>query len=61
MNKISYKLGAGGFCICPKCGYKKTHARGIPCREENCPNCKVRLIREGSFHHEKIKQMKGDG
>lgn len=46
--------GATGFCICPKCGYRKAHGRGIPCQEERCPDCGGKLVREGSYHHEKI-------
>jgi hypothetical protein len=52
-------MGPNGICICPVCGFKKTHEPGTPCREEICPTCKKRLVREGSDHHEKIKKMKG--
>lgn len=51
-------LGPEGYCICPKCGYKKVHTPGIPCREERCPNCGVALIREGSEHHRLIEEKK---
>ncbi|MFH1646052.1 MAG: hypothetical protein ABIB11_06485 [Candidatus Omnitrophota bacterium] len=39
--------GAGpvGFCVCPKCGEKKTHQRGIPCYSEECPKCKTKMVR----------------
>jgi predicted DNA-binding protein (UPF0251 family) len=46
--------GAAGFCICPKCGYKKLHESGVPCQGERCPECRGKLVREGSLHHEKI-------
>ncbi|MCB0753516.1 MAG: ferredoxin [Ignavibacteriae bacterium] len=50
------KMGKDGFCVCPKCGKKTKHKRGIPCQEEKCPQCGVKLLREGSEHHELWKQ-----
>ena len=38
--------GPGGYCVCPKCGYKIPHQRGIPCSTLQCPNCKVNLERK---------------
>lgn len=52
-------MGPIGNCICPKCGYKKKHTPGVPCREEKCPECEVSLIREGSYHDDLIKKKKG--
>jgi len=52
----SQNMGKGGYCICPKCGFKKDHSRGVPCQEERCPECNVKLIREGSYHHDLIKK-----
>lgn len=37
--------GPGGYCVCPKCGYKILHQRGIPCSNLKCPNCKSSLQR----------------
>ncbi|MGB9750378.1 MAG: ferredoxin [Caldisericia bacterium] len=51
-------MGPIGFCICPKCGYKKPHIPGIPCRDEKCPNCGSILVREGSYHHTLIEERK---
>lgn len=33
------------FCVCTKCGYRKVHQRGIPCRDEICPSCKLPMVR----------------
>jgi hypothetical protein len=43
------KRGMGGTkeCVCPKCGYKKVHSRGIPCSEVECPKCKTPM--RGAF------------
>ena len=32
-------LGGTAECMCPKCGYKETHKRGIPCTGTKCPKC----------------------
>jgi len=38
--------GPEGFCICPKCGYKKTHKKGTPCSTIKCPKCNINLTRK---------------
>jgi hypothetical protein len=38
--------GPVGFCVCPRCGYRVEHQRGVPCSTLICPNCKVPLKRE---------------
>jgi len=38
--------GPGGYCICPKCGYKIIHQRGIPCSSLTCPKCQTNLVRK---------------
>ena len=47
-----HELGPGGSCICPKCGARLAHRRGIRCEEERCPQCSARMLREGSRHHQ---------
>jgi hypothetical protein len=32
------------YCICPKCGFKTEHERGLPCSSIKCPQC-------GGFMH----------
>ena len=49
-------MGAGGFCVCPKCGEKTPHRSGIRCQDERCPNCGCKLLREGSEHHQLLEQ-----
>ena len=49
-------MGKHGFCICPKCGKKTPHKRGVPCQDEKCPECGVKIIREDSEHHELLKK-----
>jgi hypothetical protein len=53
-------LGAGGFCVCPKCGYQTPHQPGAPCLDERCPTCGVALVREGSPHHQEIKNRRAE-
>jgi len=28
-----------GECICPRCGNRQPHPRGVPCRLISCPDC----------------------
>ncbi len=41
--------GPSGSCVCPKCGYKILHQRGIPCSSLVCPNCNINLERKENF------------
>lgn len=60
MEELSYGMEPRGFCICPKCGYKRFHEPGISCREEKCSQCGIKMVREGSYHHKLIKQKGGN-
>ncbi|MFA5074166.1 MAG: hypothetical protein WC539_09770 [Nitrospirota bacterium] len=37
--------GPGGECVCPKCGHKEPHERGMPCTQKKCPQCGITLTR----------------
>jgi electron transport complex protein RnfB len=37
--------GPGGFCVCPACGQKAPHQRGVPCFEVKCPSCGTIMTR----------------
>jgi NAD-dependent SIR2 family protein deacetylase len=50
------RMGSSGNCICPKCGYKIPHRRGVPCQEDVCPKCNAKMLREDSYHHDLQKQ-----
>ena len=38
--------GPGGNCVCPDCGAKVAHQRGVPCFGLQCPKCGKAMIRE---------------
>lgn len=35
-----------GRCVCPACGHREAHLRGIPCFNRQCPNCGTEMKRE---------------
>jgi len=38
--------GAVGTCLCPKCGHREPHERGVPCVQKKCPKCGIAMTRE---------------
>ena len=44
-----FGLGAGGACICPVCGTKAAHARGVPCFQSRCPQCGAPMTRAEAY------------
>jgi len=40
-----FGLGPGGECVCPSCGTKASHQRGVPCYEHKCPKCGQAMTR----------------
>jgi hypothetical protein len=39
-------LGAGGACVCSKCGKTVPHERGVPCVQIKCPACGAAMARQ---------------
>jgi hypothetical protein len=37
--------GAGGTCLCPKCGHREPHKIGVPCLQKQCPRCGTAMTR----------------
>jgi len=42
-QKQGQGLGGTRECVCPKCGEKVPHRRGVPCSEIKCPKCDASL------------------
>ncbi len=36
---------AQGTCVCPQCGHREAHQRGIPCMQQKCAQCGSALTR----------------
>jgi len=43
----SFAPGFTGYCICPQCGQRELHERGVPCVEWKCAKCGATLVGEG--------------
>jgi electron transport complex protein RnfB len=39
-------FGPQGECICPRCGTTKVHQAGVPCVQEQCPQCGASMVRK---------------
>lgn len=37
--------GPATEAVCPKCGTKVPHERGVPCFQQKCPNCGSAMTR----------------
>jgi hypothetical protein len=37
--------GPSGECVCPKCGARVPHQVGIPCYNQSCPKCGIKMVR----------------
>jgi len=37
--------GRGGECVCPACGHRLPHERGVPCVTRQCPKCGAAMTR----------------
>ncbi len=37
--------GPAGECVCPACGHRQEHVRGVPCTQTECPKCGAMMTR----------------
>ena len=42
-------FGPSTYCICPNCGTKVPHVRGVPCTETKCPKCGSYMIGDQAY------------
>jgi predicted amidophosphoribosyltransferase len=59
MSKSNH-MGVAGKCICPKCGSKISHSMGVPCQDQQCPQCGAKMLRENSVHHQLLNKKRND-
>jgi predicted Fe-Mo cluster-binding NifX family protein len=38
--------GVPGTCLCPECGHREPHERGVPCARRKCPKCGTAMTRQ---------------
>ncbi len=41
-----YFAGPEGYCICPNCGYREIYCPGLPCVNNRCPKCGIKMRRQ---------------
>jgi len=54
------EMGPDGFCICPKCGERIEHRKGVPCKKERCPECETKMVREYPYRHQ-LRRKRSSG
>ena len=42
----SMAIGITPSCVCPQCGHREPHQRGVPCVEMRCPRCGIAMTRQ---------------
>jgi hypothetical protein len=40
-----YGMSLSGECLCPNCGHREPHQRGVPCYTIKCPQCGTLMTR----------------
>lgn len=35
-----------GVCVCPQCGHRESHERGVPCMQKKCAQCGAVMTRQ---------------
>lgn len=46
MGRPPVATNADSYCVCLQCGHKERHERGIPCTQQQCPQCGINMTRQ---------------